>query len=93
MRASTANQYRGSRKKRQTKRGARLPPGPKGPGFRLVERMKECEKAAAIKQKIAEAREHLHDEGVIGIALQKSLSVAMDYIEFMLTPCEDDDDS
>jgi len=53
--------------------------------------MKDADKIKDMKKQIEELRPCLLPSGQINEAVHKSLCLLVDYIEFMITPCEDDD--
>lgn len=56
-----------------------------------MNKIKEAEKVKKLLKSISEIRPHLELQGEITTALRKSLILLVDYIEFMVTPAEDDD--
>lgn len=58
---------------------------------RFRKNMKDCERVELIRQKIIETRKDLSPEGQMAEGIRKSLDLLVDYIEFMVTPCEDDE--
>lgn len=49
------------------------------------------EKSAELRQKIRETRPYIRPEGDAREGIRRTLEIVLDYIEFMVTP-EDDDD-
>lgn len=53
--------------------------------------MKDKDKVQAMKNQIEDLRPYLSLEGDPRECIRKSLCLIVDYIEFMITPCEDDE--
>ena len=54
--------------------------------------MKESEKIALMKDMVASAKLNLRESGNAMEAVRQTLSLVVDYIDFMLTPAELEDD-
>lgn len=59
--------------------------------LRFKDGMKEKEMRKKILDGIEDCREHLTENAEVGKGIRNSLILLVDYIEYMMTPAEDDD--